>query len=107
LVLKEDEADKMEILARNLGFEFTDIDTSFELVPRLEDGSIDMEGADFERIRRLLEDTLTLVDLADDPEVDVDILRSASVEDGSNGDDDEDCDNDDDEENDEGEKSGA
>jgi superfamily II DNA/RNA helicase len=101
-ILREDEAGKMEALARTLGFEFTDIDTTFELVPRLEDGSIDTESADFEKLRRLLEDTLTLVDLADDPVVNVDALRSAKAEDGSgdDGDDDDEDDEEDDEEDD-------
>jgi superfamily II DNA/RNA helicase len=86
-ILKDDEADRLEALAASLGFEFTDIDTSFDLVPRLEDGSVDTESADIEKLRRFLEDTMTLVDLADEPVVDVNAVRSLVLDDADDQDD--------------------
>jgi superfamily II DNA/RNA helicase len=91
-ILKEEEADKMKVLAHSLGFEFTDIDTSFDLVPRLEDGSIDTESTDFEKLRRMLEDTITLVELAEVPQVNPDAARSLGEEGGSDDGDEDDYD---------------
>jgi superfamily II DNA/RNA helicase len=65
-ILKKEEASKMEDLARELQFEFIDVEPASELFDRTEDGSIDLEKVDVEKARRLLEDTLTLVSLSDD-----------------------------------------
>ena len=61
-VLSRSDASKMDALAESLGFEFTDIDASTG-IPR----DVDVDTADVEYMRRYLEDTLTLLDLAEDP----------------------------------------
>lgn len=71
-ILKQEEAEKMEELARELHFEFVDIEPVKEDFKRTEDGNIDVENTDVEKMRRLLEDTISLVDLAEDPHADVD-----------------------------------
>jgi superfamily II DNA/RNA helicase len=65
-VLKQDEASNMDELAKNLGFEFTDIelDEDDAMVMSEDDDENEM---DVEKMRRYLEDTLTLVTLSDDP----------------------------------------
>lgn len=68
-VLKPDEAVKMDELAKNLGFEFTDIELDEEAVVMTEED--DENEMDVEKMRRYLEDTLNLVSLADDPATDV------------------------------------
>jgi superfamily II DNA/RNA helicase len=65
-ILREEEAGKMEDLARELQFEFIDVEPVGESFDRTEDGSIDLEKVDVDKARRLLEDTLTLVSLSDD-----------------------------------------
>jgi len=65
-ILKEEEASKMDELAAKLGFKFKDIDAAEDVVKRCEDGSLDIESADVDKLRRYLEDTMTLVNLAED-----------------------------------------
>ena len=88
-ILRREDADRMDTLALELGFEFSDIDTSFDLIPRLEDGSVDTESTDLENLRRYLEDTITLVDLVEGPDP---ALVDAAVADipRDDGDDDDD-----------------
>ena len=69
-ILKEGEAHNMDVLAKELGFEFTDLDSGFDstvVAPISEDGEFDMEKTDLDEMRRYLEDTLTLLE-TDDPE---------------------------------------
>ena len=69
-ILKEGEAQNMDVLAKELGFEFTDLDSGFDstvVAPISEDGEFDMEKTDLDEMRRYLEDTLTLLE-TDDPE---------------------------------------
>jgi len=80
----------MEALAETLGFEFTDIDISSieDDIPRTEDGSIDAEKVDIDKVRRYLEDTISLVDLAEDASVDDAIdVYSDSIDDDDDDDD--------------------
>ena len=95
-VLKEgEEADQMVTLASTLGFEFADGESEFDDgIRRTEDGRIDVEGTDVEKLRRLLEDTMSLVSLADDP-------ATIDVEATATGDDDDDEEEDDEEEDEE------
>jgi superfamily II DNA/RNA helicase len=68
-VLQETEADKMNVLAQTLGFAFTDIEApKGDTLIRTKDGEIDENAIDIERLRRVLEDTLSLMELAPDPE---------------------------------------
>ena len=67
-VLKDSEAGKMEELAKELGFEFVDVD----LTP----AKFDVENGDIEQMRRYLEDTLNLLGLADDPTIDEEKLKA-------------------------------
>jgi superfamily II DNA/RNA helicase len=71
-VLKSENAQQMDDLARCLNFTFTDVPapTAESLLARTEDGSIDEAAIDFEKLRRSLEDTMSLVELVEDPEVD-------------------------------------
>lgn len=67
-VLKEgEEANKMDELAKTLGFTFSDTEVpSEQAYSRSIDGQIDLDAVDVERVRRSLEDTLSLVELAED-----------------------------------------
>jgi superfamily II DNA/RNA helicase len=66
-ILFPSEADKMVDLARELNFDFVDVD--------YEGGEAVTETSDVEDMRRYLEDKLTLVSLADEPELDLDELE--------------------------------
>ena len=90
-ILRREDADRMDTLALELGFEFSDIDTSFDLIPRLEDGSVDTESTDLENLRRYLEDTITLVDLVEGPDPALVDAAVADIprDDGDDDDDDE------------------
>ncbi len=60
----------MDELARSLGFTFTDMEApSEQAYSRRPDGEIDEDAIDIEKLRRSLEDTLSLVELAEDPAV--------------------------------------
>ena len=90
-ILRPDDAEKMVNLAEELNFEFTDVE--------YDAGEINRESSDVEDMRRFLEDTLTLVGLTEDRELDLDELeknRPAAIDY-----DDDDDDDDDDEEDDE------
>jgi len=65
-ILKEEEASKMNELAEKLGFEFTDIDAEPDVMPKDEDSSAPTDNRGLEKMRRYLEDTMNLVDLAQD-----------------------------------------
>lgn len=72
-ILKEEEADKMELLASELGFEFSDVvmDPSEMRLPTTEDGEIDLDDVgdvEVEKLRRLFEDTLNLVSSENAPD---------------------------------------
>eukprot|EP00980_Cylindrotheca_fusiformis_P008231 scaffold1736_cov127-Cylindrotheca_fusiformis.AAC.45 len=72
-ILKDEEAEKMEVLAKELGFEFSDIemDPAEMRLPITEDGEIDIDSLDdveVEKFRRLFEDTLNLVSSENAPE---------------------------------------
>lgn len=97
-ILKEgEEAEQMEVLAKELGFEFTDKPAIEEDgVIRTEDGSVDVEGTDVEKLRRYLEDTMSLVSLADDPST-IDVTTSTSGSEDNDNNDDENDENEDDE----------
>jgi len=100
-VLKEgEEADQMEKLAKTLGFDFVDTPSVVDDgISRTQDGIIDVEGTDVEKMRRLLEDTMNLVSLADDPAtIDVDASTASIGEDDDE--DDENVDDDDDDDDD-------
>ena len=83
-VLKQDEAAKMDELAKNLGFEFNDIELEEE-EPMVMGEDDDEQDMDVEKMRRYLEDTLNLVSLAQDPRatdaVEVDYTYVASDDD--------------------------
>ncbi|GKY91894.1 hypothetical protein MPSEU_000161000 [Mayamaea pseudoterrestris] len=70
-VLSEDESHQMDELAKSLGFAFTDIQVPVETIERTEDGSIDMENADVDKLRRYLEDAMTFSIACDDSAIDV------------------------------------
>jgi superfamily II DNA/RNA helicase len=72
-ILKEEEAKKMESLANELGFEFSDIQMDPEemRLPTTEDGEVDLDNVDdveVEKLRRLFEDTLNLVSMENVPD---------------------------------------
>lgn len=92
-----EEAEQMDTLAKTLGFDFIDSPSTVDDgIVRTEDGSIDVEGTDVEKLRRMLEDTMSLVNLADDPStIDVD-ASSATISDDDDDDDEEDDDDEDD-----------
>ncbi|GAX22830.1 hypothetical protein FisN_24Lh114 [Fistulifera solaris] len=75
-ILKEEDANQMDLLAKELGFDFTDVDASSveDIVILNAEGKVDETMFDLEKTRRFLEDTLTLVEEAEDPVVDVDAI---------------------------------
>ena len=80
-ILRPGEAEKMESLAESLGFSFEDVEYI--------GSSVDESNID--DMRRFLEDTLTLVDLAEEPEIDLEAAeKSRSLVEYDNVDDDED-----------------
>ena len=111
-ILKTEEADQMDDMAQELGFTFTDFHYDdvasmggMSKGPEATEGAGnngDGDDSKVERMRRYLEDTITLLDLAEEPEVDLDAVAeraSMSDDDGEyDDDDDEEEDDDDDEE---------
>jgi len=100
-VLKEgDEANKMDELAKTLGFTFTDTEApSEEAYSRNADGEIDEDAIDIEKLRRSFEDTISLVELAEDSIVAessvIDVEGTTTDVDDDEDDDEEDSDDDD------------
>jgi superfamily II DNA/RNA helicase len=99
-ILKESEVERMDELAKNLDFTFTDIELEAEeaVVMTEDDDENDM---DIDKMRRYLEDTLNLVSLSDNPSsttdvVDVEFSRTTDDDDEDDDDDDDDDDYDDD-----------
>jgi superfamily II DNA/RNA helicase len=90
-VLKEGEAGKMEDLAKELGFEFTDVTFTQE--------KLDVETASVDDMRRYLEDSVTFLDMAEEPQVDPEKIKAQAVMNVDFDDDDEEDDEDEDEEN--------
>ena len=66
-ILRPSEAEKMVDLANALNFDFVDVE--------YEADEVNAESSDVEDMRRFLEDTLTLVGLAEEPELDLDELE--------------------------------
>jgi len=93
-ILKSEDADKMEVLARELGFEFTDVAPIDVEVPRLmtvsnddDEGDDDdeeemLDPADLDKMRRFLEDTVSLVSVEGEDEStgDSSVIDTTSVE---------------------------
>ena len=95
-ILKSEDAGKMELLASELGFEFTDVQPIGAEVPRLitplSDDDDDNEGddeeemldpADLDKMRRFLEDTVSLISVEDEEEEstgDSSVIDTTSVE---------------------------
>ena len=108
-ILKPEEADQMDDMAQELGFTFTDF--NYDDVasmggmgkgPEATEGAGnngDGEDSEVERMRRYLEDTITLLDLAEEPEVDLDAVaeRASSMSDDDDEYDDDEEDDDDEE----------
>lgn len=78
-ILKEEDASQMDVLAKALSFEFTDVDASSveDIVILNAKGKVDETMFDLERTRRLLEDTINLIEEAEDPVVDIDAIDAA------------------------------
>lgn len=95
-ILSEADADKMEELADALKFDFVDVEPLSEEFSRATDEALDnIDEDDVEQARRILEDTLTLVNLAEDVDVEHDELaKGASDIDTVANDDDDDDDSD-------------
>jgi hypothetical protein len=90
-ILKGDEAEKMEDLAKELNFNFTDISPIQEVVwARTEDGEVDIENTDVEKMRQLLEDTMNLMGDAVERTVDFDSIDRSQLDLDDDYDDDED-----------------
>jgi hypothetical protein len=100
-ILSEDEAEKMEEMARELKFDFVDVGEPLpESFSRDTDSALEVDKENVEELRQRLEDTMTLLDLAEDIAVDLDQLDDVTggVDDNDDDDDDEDEEDDDDEE---------
>jgi superfamily II DNA/RNA helicase len=103
-ILKEDEAGKMSELARELGFQFIDVEPTQEDLPSLESKSSDFREGDIDKLRRYFEDKLTLLELGEDPEIDieslVDVGNAAGKSEGTDDDEEEEEEEEDDDEED-------
>jgi len=75
-ILRPDEADQMEELAKELNFEFVDLEYATTGFDFSGDEESDLKDSDVEDLRRYLEDTITLLGTADDLEVDVDAYET-------------------------------
>ena len=71
-ILSEKDAAKMEELAKELKFDFVDVEPPAKIVATTDDASVELENAGLDEMKRRLEDTITLLNLAEDPEVDLD-----------------------------------
>jgi superfamily II DNA/RNA helicase len=80
-VLRDDDAEKMDVLAAELGFDFTDIkiDQGEDMFARTEDGDVDLDSVDVEKMRRYLEDTLNFLS-TDDSDEDASTASGATVD---------------------------
>jgi superfamily II DNA/RNA helicase len=69
-VLKDQDASKMDVLASELGFEFTDVvvNQDEDLFARTAEGEVDLDSVDVEKMRRYLEDTISLLSRTEDDE---------------------------------------
>lgn len=75
-IIRPEEADQMETLAQELGFDFTDLDyVEADTVRR--DADEEETEEDVGKSRRYLEDTITLLDLTDDRVVDMDEVEKS------------------------------
>lgn len=93
-ILSEDEAEKYEEMARELKFDFVDLEEPLpESFSRDTDSVLDVNEENLEELRQRLEDTMTLLELAEDIAVDLDQLDD--VIGGVDDDDDEDEEDDD------------
>jgi len=105
-ILKEDDIEKMDDLSATLGFNVTEIELEEEesFGVELDDDNdnddeeeaikmkdVDEDRMKLERMRRYLEDTLTLVDSADGPQANIDV-ESTDVADDTESSDDENMD---------------
>ena len=90
-ILNEDHASQMDDLAQQLNFQFTDVSapTAESLLARTEDGAIDENAIDYEKLRRAFEDTLSLVDSVEEPLVDPTATINLSENDFGDDDDDD------------------
>ena len=80
-ILKESEAMKMEDLAKELNFGFTDVDPVVdESFTRTEDGEVDLDNVDIEKMRRLLEDTMNLMGDGDEQTVNFDSIDRSRMD---------------------------
>lgn len=81
-VLKDQDASKMDVLASELGFEFSDavVNQKEDLFARTEDGDVDLDSVDVDKMRRYLEDTLNLLSSAEDDEDEDDATTRTTVD---------------------------
>ena len=94
-ILKESEAMKMEDLAKELNFGFTDVDPVVEKsFTRTEDGEVDLDNVDIEKMRRLLEDTMNLMGDGDEQTVNFDSIDRSRMDLELDSDDEDDDDDD-------------
>jgi superfamily II DNA/RNA helicase len=86
-ILSEDDADKMEDLAQELGFDFVDLEPLSEAYSRSTDEVLDDDAdiivEDVEEARRILEDTITLLNLAEDVDIEHDGIAGNDSSKGS------------------------
>jgi superfamily II DNA/RNA helicase len=86
-ILSEDDADKMEDLAQELGFDFVDLEPLSEAYSRSTDEVLDDDAdiivEDVEEARRILEDTITLLSLAEDVDIEHDGIAGNDSSNGS------------------------
>jgi superfamily II DNA/RNA helicase len=93
-VLKQDEGSKMDELAKLLGFNIVDVEapTAESLLARNSEGEIDETAIDYEKLRRAFEDSISFVELAEEPELPdpATIVESTTLQDYDEDDDEDD-----------------
>ena len=67
-------------MEQQLNFQFTDVSTptAESLLARTDDGTIDEDAIDYEKLRRAFEDTISLVDPVEEPTFDPTAIRNVS-----------------------------
>jgi hypothetical protein len=93
-ILSKEEAEKMQDMARELKFDFVDVEPLSDSFSRDTDGVFDVDKENVEELRQRLEDTLTLLNLAHDLNVDLDKPENDNYDDGDDEVDDDDDDDD-------------
>jgi hypothetical protein len=91
-ILSKEEAEKMQDMAREVKFDFVNVEPLSNSFSRDTDGVFDVDKENMKELQQRLEDTLTLLNLADDLHVDLEKPDNDNYDDGDDEVDDDDDD---------------